>query len=181
MKIHIDTMYSTGVVSKYMAQKTSTLTLLVLRLSMSAVFLWAFFDKLLGLGNTTKVAQAWINGGSPTKGFLTMGIKGNMFQDFFTPLAGLPVVDFLFMFGLLGIGLTLLFGVALRFASYAGALLMALMYVALLPVENNPLIDDHVVYALVLILLGQLNEAENKTMAKWWSNTAIVKALPFLG
>lgn len=31
--------------------------------------LWAFLDKTFGLGYSTRVAKAWVNGGSPTKGF----------------------------------------------------------------------------------------------------------------
>ena len=36
-------------------------------------FLWAFLDKTFGLGYATPSARAWINGGSPTKGFLGSG------------------------------------------------------------------------------------------------------------
>lgn len=43
----------------------------LLRLSIGFVFLWAFLDKLFGLGYATPGARAWINGGSPTKGFLS--------------------------------------------------------------------------------------------------------------
>ena len=37
-----------------------------IRLSLGWVFLWAFLDKLFGLGHETTTAQAWIHGGSPT-------------------------------------------------------------------------------------------------------------------
>lgn len=32
--------------------------------------LWAFLDKTFGLGYATPAANAWVDGGSPTKGFL---------------------------------------------------------------------------------------------------------------
>jgi thiosulfate dehydrogenase (quinone) large subunit len=43
------------------------------RVVLGAIFFWAFLDKLLGLGYATKASSAWINGGSPTRGFLTFG------------------------------------------------------------------------------------------------------------
>ena len=43
----------------------------MLRLAMGFIFLWAFFDKVFGLGFATTSEQAWINGGSPTSVFLT--------------------------------------------------------------------------------------------------------------
>ena len=42
-----------------------------LRLALGFEFLWAFLDKTFGLGYSTPSSQAWINGGSPTKGFLS--------------------------------------------------------------------------------------------------------------
>src|SRR6478672_9186004 len=47
------------------------LALTGLRLALGIEFLWAFLDKTFGLGYATPTARAWINGGSPTKGFLS--------------------------------------------------------------------------------------------------------------
>jgi len=124
-----------------------------LRFVMSFIFLWAFFDKMFGLGFATTAEKAWIAGGSPTYGFLSFAAKGP-FAELFKSLAGIAVVDWLFMLGLLFIGLALLFNKYMKLASIAGALMMLLMWLAVLPPENNPIVDDHIVYALVLILLG---------------------------
>jgi thiosulfate dehydrogenase [quinone] large subunit len=131
-----------------------TKILSVLRYALSFVFLWAFFDKTFGLGFATTVEKAWINGGSPTYGFLTMGTKGP-FAEFFQGLAGIQVTDWLFMVGLLGIGISLLLNKYIKLGAYGGALMMILMYLAALFPENNPIIDDHIIYALVLILLAE--------------------------
>lgn len=120
---------------------------------MAFLFLWAFFDKLLGLGFATTPEQAWIHGGSPTTGFLTFAVKGP-FAGFFKSLADIAVVDWLFMGGLLFAGLTLLFNKYLRWGALAGGVMFILMYLALLPPENNPLIDEHIVYILALALLA---------------------------
>lgn len=132
---------------------TQKIVLLSLRFSMSFVFLWAFFDKLFGLGFATTAEKAWVNGGSPTFGFLAFGTKGP-FVEFFNSLAGIPLVDWLFMIGLLFIGLTFLFNKFVKWGAIAGIIMLVLMWLALLLPENNPIIDDHLVYALVLALLA---------------------------
>lgn len=124
-----------------------------LRIGLGFIFLWAFIDKLFGLGFATPAARAWINGGSPTMGFLTNAVKGP-FALFFQSLAGNTLVDWVFMIGLLGVGISLLFNMFVRLGSLAGIIMLVLMYLAVLPPENNPIIDDHIIYALVLALLA---------------------------
>lgn len=129
-------------------------TITALRMGLGFIFLWAFVDKTIGLGFATTSEKAWINGGSPTYGFLTHGTHGP-FALFFQSLAGNALVDWLFMLGLLGVGLTLLLNYFTRIGAYVGIIMLALMYLAALPPENNPLIDDHLVYIVVLLLVAQ--------------------------
>ena len=129
------------------------IVLSVLRYAMSFIFLWAFFDKLLGLGFATKTDMAWINGGSPTSGFLSFGTKGP-FVDIFHSLAGVAIVDWLFMAGLLFVGLTLVFNKYVKWGCIAGSLMLFFMYLALMLPQNNPIIDDHIIYIIVLIYLA---------------------------
>lgn len=126
---------------------------LKLRLVMSLIFLWAFADKLLGLGFATTAENAWIKGGSPTSGFLMNATRGPL-AELFKSLAGIPAVDWLFMLGLLAVGLTLLFNRLVGWGALAGSLMLVLMYLAVFPPANNPLLDDHIVYILVLTLLA---------------------------
>ncbi len=129
------------------------LSLGILRISMGLIFLWAFFDKLLGLGYATTADKSWLAGGSPTTGFLQFGVHGP-FADFFHSLAGNGLIDWLFMLGLLFIGISLTFGVFMKLGSLAGIMMLFLMYLAVgLSPENNPLIDDHFIYILVLLVL----------------------------
>lgn len=132
---------------------------LKLRFVMSFIFLWAFVDKAFGLGFATEKANAWINGGSPTFGFLTNAVKGP-FADFFHSLAGVAVVDWMFMLGLLFIGLTLLLNRFVFWGAMSGTVMMILMWLALLPPENNPIVDEHIVYALVFVILGLRNRGK---------------------
>lgn len=147
--------------------------LAVARILLGFIFVWAFVDKLLGLGVATPAERAWLSGGSPTAGFLK-GVEGP-FAGFFNSLSGVAIADWLFMLGLLGIGIALVFGIAVRLAAWAGALLMVLMWAASLPLENNPVIDDHIVYAVVLLVLGWAVPQQRLSLAGWWANLSFVK------
>lgn len=125
--------------------------LAVTRVTMGFIFLWAFFDKMLGLGFSTPTDKAWLLGGSPTTGYLT-GVEkaGGPFADMLGALAGNPFIDFIFMLGLFGIGIALILGVGLRVAAVAGTILLVMMWAGSLPIKTNPLVDDHIVYAMML-------------------------------
>src|SRR3954467_15859547 len=75
---------------------TAAQALAVLRIATGFVFLWAFADKMFGLGYSTPSAKAWINGGSPTKGFLS-SIDAGPFQGTFHNLAGTHFANWAFM------------------------------------------------------------------------------------
>ena len=150
-----------------------------MRLCLGWVFLWPFFDKLFGLGFAVQPENAWINGGSPTAGFLTYGTKGPL-AEVFQSLAGLPFVDWLFMIGLLLIGLSLILGIGIRIASYSGALLLVLMWFAAMLPEHNPFLDDHIIYAIILVYLAVGIKKAPRSGAKWWQKLSFVKKNPWL-
>jgi len=125
----------------------------ITRLSMGFIFLWAFLDKTFGLGFATAGENAWIAGGSPTTGFLMHGTRGPL-ASFFQSLAGNGIVDWLFMLGLLFVGVSFLINRYLRWGAIAGIALMILMYLAALWPENNPFMDDHLIYALIMCYIA---------------------------
>ena len=133
--------------------KTEKFFFLSLRIALALIFLWAFADKTFGLGFATPSTSSWLNGGSPTYGFLTNAVTGP-FASFFNSLAGVAWVDWMFMAGLLGVGLLLLLNRYVLWGSIAGSLMLFLMYLATFQPVNNPLIDDHIVYILVLGLIA---------------------------
>jgi thiosulfate dehydrogenase [quinone] large subunit len=149
------------------------------RLGLGLIFLWAFFDKLFGLGRATTAGQAWLNGGSPTSGFLLHATTGPL-ANFYHGLAGNSVVDWLFMLGLLGIGLALTLGVKVKLASYAGVVLMVLLWSSVLPPANHPFLDEHIIYALVLLGIAQTNAGDVIGFGRWWSKTRLVEKYPIL-
>ena len=151
----------------------------LLRLSIGFVFLWAFLDKLFGLGYATPGARAWINGGSPTKGFLS-NVDIGPFQSAYNSIAGTWWADTLFMLGLLGVGLAVMLGVFMNISAVAGSLMMLLMWAAEWPFaqftssgeasgSTNPFMDYHLIYALVLIVLAVLGAGRYFGIAPWWA------------
>ena len=151
----------------------------LLRISLGWVFFWAFIDKLFGLGFTTAPDKAWLAGGSPTFGFLKFATKGPM-AEFYQSLAGNGVVDWLFMMGLLGVGTALLLGVLVRLAAVSGIAMMLLMYTAVLPPEHNPVVDDHIVYALLLATFIYLPVGNKLGFGEKWSRLSLVRKRPWL-
>lgn len=150
-----------------------------LRLSIGFVFLWAFLDKAFGLGYSTPAERAWINGGSPTRGFLSH-VEVGPFQDAFRAIAGAGWADWLFMLGLLAIGVAVILGVAMWPAAVAGSVMMLLMWAAEWPLAQftstgdatgsvNPFMDYHLIYALALILLAALGAGRTGGLGTWWA------------
>lgn len=150
-----------------------------LRLGWGWIMFWAFIDKLWGLGYATASENAWVNGGSPTTGFLTYATTGP-FTGLFDELAGVAAVDWMFMIGLLLVGVALLLGIGVRISGFAGALMMLLMWLPVLPPEHNPILDDHIIYLIVFLGIAIVKPGKWIGMGKWWSETRFVKRFPIL-
>lgn len=126
-------------------QSSERFVILALRLSMAWIFLYAASHQVLVPG--------W-----SVAGFL----KGTKtFNGLFAPLTGpgiAPVVSFLVSWGHLLIGLSLLSGLMVRASATAGIAVMILYWMAHMDFpyisdKNSLLVDFHIVYALVLLLL----------------------------
>lgn len=151
----------------------------LLRISLGWIFLWGFFDKLFGLQFATTPEKSWLHGVSPTFGFLKFG-TGEMFKAFFAGLAGNPLIDWLFMLGLLGIGMALLLGIARKISTISATIMLFLMWLATFPSANNPIIDEHIIYILALQLLFHFHSGDVLGLGKWWNKTSLVKRYSFL-
>lgn len=147
--------------------------LAALRLALGWTFLWAFLDKTFGLGYATPSENAWIDGGSPTTGYLS-GVEGP-FGDFFNDLAGNTWVDWIFMIGLLGIGLALILGIGMRIAAVAGVLMLGMMYLASLPLDNNPFMDEHITEALMIVVLALTFSGRYLGLGRYWERIPFVQ------
>lgn len=157
--------------------------LAALRIMFGLTFLWAFFDKLLALGFATgrsvdpKTGQevldrfgdaAWINGGSPTLGFLKFGADGPL-KGFWNSVAGQWWADWGFMIALLLIGVAFTFGAGMKLAGWGGLILYVLMWTVALPPANHPFLDEHLLGGVTMLALALLYAGDTWGLGKWWS------------
>ncbi len=168
------------------------------RIGIGFVFLWAFLDKLLGLGFATcrnsdtgavdfMCDSAWLKGGHITEGYLKSaagefggeptGVYGELFKgwgDF--AIGGFRPLDWLFMLGLAGVGIALMLGIGTKLGAWSAVGLLLLMYVAHFDNTNNPIIDDHIVYALgsVGIVYVEL-QRQSIGLGRWWRRLPAVQ------
>lgn len=146
--------------------------------------------------------------GSPTFGFLTFGTNPDgPLAGFFNSLGesagvasaeGAPTlyagawVNWAFMLALLGIGISLMSGFMARIGSIGGVVLLVMMWLAQAPwanaidpetgagTFNNPFMDDHIVYAIVLVMLMLYTAERTWGVGKWWQSTSLVQRHPWL-
>jgi len=144
-----------------------------IRLCVGWTFLWPFMDKMFGLGHDSTSAQAWINGGNPSQGFLSGSI--GPFSSFYHSIAGAGIVNVLFMVGPLGIGVALLLGVAMRPAAAAGAAMLVLMWSASLPPDQDIFMDNHIIYALLLVGLVVVGAGKTFGFGKRWEQISFIQ------
>lgn len=156
-----------------MTQTRSTrITITLLRLSMAWVFLYAASHQVFSTG------------------FSVAGFLGHTttFNWLFAPLTApaiAPVISFLVAWGHLLIGLSLLLGLMTRASALAGIALMLLYWMAHMDFPyvdgpNNFLLDFHIVYALVLVLLIQTRAGHVHGLDGWAARQVRVQQSPLL-
>ncbi|MEU5548853.1 MULTISPECIES: DoxX family membrane protein [unclassified Micromonospora] len=164
---------------------TAARALAVLRVATGLIFLWAFLDKTFGFGYATPAERAWINGGSPTRGFLA-NVEVGPLQSISHTIAGTWWANVLFMVGLAAIGVALVAGVGLRVAAASGTVMMALMWLAEFPLarftaagdptgSTNPLVDYHLIYAVALIALAAAYAGHTWGLGRIWARLPFVQ------
>ena len=163
----------------------------VTRIALGFYFLWAFVDKLLGLGFQTCRAvaedgavtidafcdKAWINGGHVTEGYLVYGGNVNSpFHDFFVSLGAERSTDWPFMIGLAGVGLALILGIGTKVGAWSAGLMLLFMYLTQMWPSTNPILDEHLIYILAIaaIVLVEL-EHQSIGLGRAWRALPIVQ------
>jgi thiosulfate dehydrogenase (quinone) large subunit len=157
--------------------------LAALRIVIGFNFFWSFLDKLLGLNYNTAAESAWIQGGSPTQGYL-MGASDGWLGPMWEAMAGNFLLDTVFMLALLGLGVAALTGAGLRIAAVAGVLLSIGFYLSQLPLEagaaTNPVTTAHWYYFLLFLLFPFLDAGRTWGVANIWERFSIVQKNPWL-
>ena len=151
----------------------------VLRLATGFIFLWAFLDKTFGLGFSTPTAQAWINGGAPSQGFLNSPAVSGPLKGAFAAIAS-PTSDWLFMIAMLGIGVAVMLGIGLRVSAVVGSFVLVLMYLAEWPFganasSTNPVVDYHLIFALALIVVAAVSAGDTWGLGRQWRQLRLVQ------
>ena len=140
------------------------------RVSLGWYFMWAFVDKMFGLGYATTAERAWLNGGKPAQGF--MANAEGPFAGIFQWMAQTFGIfnDWLFMFGLFGIGLALLTGCGLRIAAVTGGILLTCMWLATFPTSGatNPFMTSHWMEMSVLLASAFTLAGDTFGLGRWW-------------
>ena len=123
------------------------LTLLLLRLSLGFLFLYAGISHI----------QAGLGFAMATKGYLSSAAHFQFFYQWLASDAMLPITTFVNTWAPLLLGVSLILGIFVKYSAPLGALLM-LMYYFVLPFPHpNPfsyIIDEHIIYAFALLVLA---------------------------
>ncbi len=128
-------------------------TYFLLRLGMGILFFWAGWVKIID--------PQWSAAGYIAGSELFIG-----FYNWFLQPEILPVINFLNEWGLMFIGIALVFGVFVRLASVFGIILMSLYYIPGYPPENG-LVDVHIIYALVFLMFTAFGAGKILTLNNW--------------
>jgi thiosulfate dehydrogenase [quinone] large subunit len=74
----------------------------------------------------------------------------------------------------------LILGIGMRLAAGAGALLTVMMWTVVLPPASNPFMDDHLIYAAILIVLALLGAGNTLGLGRIWASLPLVRRTPWL-
>jgi thiosulfate dehydrogenase [quinone] large subunit len=102
------------------------------------------------------------------------------FDSFYHSIAGAAWADWAFMLGLLFIGTALTLGIGMRIAATAGVVLYLMMWSVVMPPANNPVIDEHILGALSMVVLAGFYAGDTWGFGKFWAANKIVKDNPVL-
>ena len=153
------------------------LSLGLLRVGFGWALFWSGIDKVFGLGFATKPEQSVLAGVSPTKGFLMHGLDADApAAALLKPLAGNPVADALFLLATVGAGLALLLGIGTRVAAIGGGILMLNLWFASLPLQYNPVLDQHLLYAIAALSVLAFDSGRYLGLGTWWRQVPLVRA-----
>jgi thiosulfate dehydrogenase [quinone] large subunit len=148
---------------------------------------WTLFQ-----GGVTKLVT-YLDGDSETNwtatGYLQHAVpEGNPFVGLWSSMAGSPLIDALNMWGLTLAGLALILGAFVRWSAFWGTVMMLFYWAASLegglmagiPVAHGWVVDDHVVYALVLFGLGAFGAGRILGLDAYLEDTKLVESNPWL-
>ena len=152
-------------------EKFQKFSLFFLRLSLGWMFFYAGIIKII---NPEWSAAGYLKGAKSLIWF---------YQWLLTPNI-LPIINFVNEWGLTLLGISLILGIAVRLSAIFGALLMLLYYLVILdfpyPNPNSFLVDQHIIYISVLLLLANLRAGRVWGLENWCSQLPVCAKFPRL-
>ncbi|MDP3947789.1 MAG: DoxX family membrane protein [bacterium] len=151
-------------------ERYQKITLFALRVALGWLFLYAGISKIF---NPDWTSEGYLRG-------------AKTFASFYAWLAQpglLPFVDFINEWGLTLLGVSLVLGLFVGISSRLGALLMVLYYFPVLDfpgVGHGYLIDDHIIYALVLMYFAVIGAGRVWGLDERCANLPICQRFPRL-
>ena len=127
--------------------------LFLLRIGVGILFFWAGYTKLI---DPAWSAAGYITGAKTFANFYAWLLQPNI----------LPIVNFLNEWGLALVGVALLLCIFVRLASFFGIIIMILYYLPIYPPVNG-LIDMHIIFSLVFLVLMAFGAGKILTINTW--------------
>ena len=147
------------------------ISLLLLRLSLGAMFFYAGITKVL---DPNWSAAFYLQGAKTFPGF----------YNFLMDPSILPTINFINEWGLTIIGLFLILGIFVRISGIAGAIFMFLYYLPNLdgfyPNAHAVIVDEHIVYIAAFLTLAAFRAGRVFGLEKWCSQLPICSRFPKL-
>jgi thiosulfate dehydrogenase [quinone] large subunit len=157
--------------------KFRAIGILLTRVTVGWVFLYAGIEKVFAAKPFTAAGFLQFGTVGTTAEKVAEGTIVNPTHGFWVDLAGnatlLPIINFMVVFGEVAIGAALILGLATRFASVAGTLMMGLFWIAAWDFAFG-VIEYHSVLAIVTAALGIMGAGE------YFGLDAIVDATPIV-
>lgn len=146
-------------------------SLFLLRIGMGWLMFYAGITKLLDPNWT---AAGYLNNAKTFTGFF----------QWFASAGNIGWINFINEWGLTLLGISLILGVGVRLSSILGAALMLLYYFPVLqfpyPNPHSFLVDEHIVYALILVFFAAVRAGRFLGLENWCSNLPICSKFPRL-
>lgn len=146
--------------------KSAKISLFLLRLIMG----WS----MLGPGLAKLMNPAWTAAGY-------LNASTGPFAEIFKAMAGSKLVDILNIYGLTLVGIAIILGIVVRFASFWAIVMLLLYYLSWF--EQNTIhgyIDYHIVYAFVFFVFMLIGVGRYIGLDKYIENLSIVQKYPKL-
>lgn len=129
---------------EYHLVMTQKVTLFLLRVSVGWYMFYAGITKVF---DPSWSAEGYLKGATFMSGFYMWLASPGI----------LPFINFVNEWGLTLLGVSLILGIFVKYSAPLGALLMLLYYIPLgiiYPDAHSMIVDDHIIYALLLVYLG---------------------------